>query len=559
MTQLSPQMRARVKLRIGWVHSWLWNTPKAIAALNETRKLFLEMEDEVGVSEANYALGRTYNAIDEFRIARDHLLAAVNSQRTSQDPELLARIYDQLGTADFNEGAFTSAYENYRKALELAERSPKWNLTGRILLNVGTAHDEGYMGERKVSADYFRRAIECLEKGGHTDYLALAYNNLAANLRDSGLWGEAVENLNNSIGIAIKFPDRRMEATARITLAEILSARGRFDEAEEHLNKCLNLVGGSAAKWIESNALIVMGRVYSATDRAEDAIRSLRQALRLSTSIGDLHGVTLAQIELAQFHYEHAGHEQAREYLELAQARLKEEKSLFISGLMQRLAGQLEAARGRFAEARQHIAQSISIFTTTDIPYEVARSQYELALLLIKSGEIKPAETNLVQARQFFQEISAEPDLKRVATAAEAIASGEQPGHATVRPSSDNDVLLMQRLIEASASRELLLQELTAVVYDNFKTLSVAVFRIEEDDRLAVVVSQGMSLAEAEEFGDAVGSELIRSGGRSGGTYIFRLSDGSSLGLALCIRVSLPLVGGVERDGEASPPCEARR
>src|SRR6185295_100257 len=234
-------------------------------------------------------------------------------------------------------------------------------------------------------------------------------------------------------------------------LAEILSARGKFSDALEQLNKCLELVGGSAAKWLETNALIVLGRVYSATDKAEDAIQALRQALRLSTSIGDLHGVTLAHVELAQFHYEHSGYDQAREYLELAQGRLKEEKSLFISGLMQRLSGQLEATRGRFAEAKQHVAQSISIFTTTDIPFEVARSQYELALLLIKSREIKAAEANLAQAKQFFEQVEAEPDSRRVSKALEAIASGEQLEHVVVRSASDNDVLLMQRLIEASA------------------------------------------------------------------------------------------------------------
>ncbi|HEV8482255.1 MAG TPA: sigma 54-interacting transcriptional regulator [Blastocatellia bacterium] len=535
--QLPSPMRARVKLRIGWVHSWLWNVPKAIAALNETRKLFLEAEDEIGVSEANYALGRTYNAIDEFRIARDYLLTAVDSQKKARDRELLARIYDQLGTSDFNEGAFTSAFENYSKAFELAESSPKLNLRGMILLNLGTVHSEGYLGDRQVASDYVLRAIEYLKKGGHTDYLASAYNNLAENLRASGLWEEAIENLNNSIEIALPFPDHRVVTTALITLAEILCAKGRFADAEKHLNMSIELVGGSAAKWLETNALIVLGRVYCATGRAEDAIQSLRQALRLATSIGDLHGVTLAQVELAQFHYEHAGYDQAGEYLELAQGRLKEEKSLVISGLIQRLTGQLEAARGRYAEAKQHIAQSISIFTTTDIPFEVARSQYELALLLIKSREIKAAETNLVQARQFFETVSAEPDLRRVLKALEALVAGEQPEQAVARSLTDSDVLLMQRLIEASATRELLLQELAAVVYENFQTVAVVVFRLEGDDRVAVIVSQGISLIEAEELGREVRASLL-TGGRSGNTYVFRLSDGSSPGIALCVQAS---------------------
>ena len=119
------------------------------------------------------------------------------------------------------------------------------------------------------------------------------------------------------------------------------------------------------------------------------ALKTLRDTMQLSTSIGDLHGVTLAMVGLAEFHISQGGHEQAGEYLELAQGRLKEEMYLPVSGLIQRLTGQLEASSGRLAEAKQHIAQSISIFTTTEIPFELARSYYEMGLLLGKAHDLK--------------------------------------------------------------------------------------------------------------------------------------------------------------------------
>src|SRR5262249_38085584 len=70
---LSAYARAKVKLRLGWVSSFLRNHAKAIATLNEAKRLFLEVQDDLGMSEAHYALGRTYIEINEFRIARDHL------------------------------------------------------------------------------------------------------------------------------------------------------------------------------------------------------------------------------------------------------------------------------------------------------------------------------------------------------------------------------------------------------------------------------------------------------------------------------------------------------
>ncbi|MCI0562953.1 MAG: helix-turn-helix domain-containing protein, partial [Nitrososphaera sp.] len=60
LSRLTPPTRARAKLRIGWAQSYLRNFPKAIASLNEAKVLFLELQDELGISEVQYALGRTY-------------------------------------------------------------------------------------------------------------------------------------------------------------------------------------------------------------------------------------------------------------------------------------------------------------------------------------------------------------------------------------------------------------------------------------------------------------------------------------------------------------------
>src|SRR6185369_16605084 len=269
-----------------------------------------------------------------------------------------------------------------------------------------------------------------LERGGHKDYLALAYNNLGDSLRYSGAWDEAITNLNNAIDVGRRFSKQSHEATAHITLAEILCAKGAYGEAEEHLKTSLELIESSGDKWLESNALRILAEVHRGTGHIDLALKTLRETMQLSTSIGDLHGVTLAMVGLAEFHISQGGHEQAREYLALAQGRLKEEMYLPVSGLIQRLTGQLEAASGRLAEAKQHIAQSVSIFTTTEIPYELARSYYEMGLLLGNAHDLKNAEANLVQAKTVFEKLGAVPYLE---LANRALASGAK-GDDVVQP-----------------------------------------------------------------------------------------------------------------------------
>lgn len=526
LASLSPRTRARVRLRLGWVNSFLRDHAKAIAGLNEAKRLFLELGDDLGMSESHYALGRTYIEINEFRIARDHLVAAASFQKTALDRELLAQIYSRLGTVDFYEGAFTSSKENYLKALELAEGSTNPNLIGMVLVGLATTLIAGQPVEAKDSIRYLERGIEYLEKGGHKDYLATAYNTLGDTYRHAGSWAEAISTLNKAIDVGERYAKPNHEATAQITLAEILCAKGEFSEAEKHLKTSLDLIGVGGDKWLESNALRVLAAVHRGTGRTDLAVKTLRDTMQLSTSIGDLHGVTLAMVGLAEFHVSQGGYEQAGEYLELAQGRLKDEMYLPVSGLIQRLTGQLDAASARFAEAKQHIAQSISIFTTTEIPYELARSYYEMGLLLGEAHDSKGMESNLKQAKAIFEMLGAGPDLEKTRRGLASDARAEELPQA-LRVSPPNDVLLMQRLIEASASRELLVQELAAVIYENLTVGAVVICRIEEG-RAEPVVAQGVSRSEAE--------KLCASLDVSPDENISRLTDGYLLKLGDSVR-----------------------
>jgi len=326
----------------------------------------------------------------------------------------------------------------------------------------------------------------------------------------------------------------------------------------------MELIRDGTEKWLGSYALRLLGGIEQATGKGDVALVTLRNALRLSTSAGDLHGLTLAQVALAEAHFAQGGYDQAKEYLELAQGRLKEEKSrsLFITGLIQRLTGQIEAMYGHYAVAKQHIAQSISIFTTTEVPYEAARSRHAMGLLLAATGEKHVAEAHLVEARNLLEQLGAEPvatdlnyALERLASGltplnipeeARARALGPDPGRAdslgAVEPVSDrnwtapasqigpvNDVLLMQRLIEASASKELLLQELASVVHENFPLEFVVVFRADAGSKPEALVSKGISLQDATVFCstfDSSAHEVVENSSPNGIIHLSSMSDG---------------------------------
>ncbi len=533
------QTRAKVKLRIGWVNSWLRNYPKALGFLNEALRFFSELKDGIGVSETEYAIGHTYIRINEFVIARDHLLAAVQAQKTQQDRELLARIHDRLGAVDFYTGAFTLSKERYLKALELIEGSSNANLLGVILLNLGSACID--TGDLEESADCLRRAISYLETGGHKDHLALAYNNLGESLNRAGLWDDAIETLNKSLIIAVRYAEPTYQTTACITLGEILCCRGQFEEAQKYLKRSLDLLDRATEKWLQSAALRNLAKVLYATNKIEAAFETVRQAIDISVSIGDPQGVALAQVELSEFYLRQGNFDQAKEYIEMAQGRLKEESSLALSGFVQRLTGQLEASRGRFAEARQYIAQSISIFTTALLPFDVAISKYEMGRLLVKAGDISTARVVLQEACNIFEKLGANPFIASTRDVLNSLEKSEARKNQEVRVDAPSDMLLMQRLLEASTSRDLLAQELAAIVYDNWPTSAVMVYRADDNGRVSLLAHQGLTRTEAENLCRHIGASTFEERTRLADATIFDLSDGRSASVSLFLQSAKPL------------------
>lgn len=546
VSSLSAEMRARVKLQLGWANAGLRNYPRAIASFNEARKSYSDLRDDLGISKSHFGLGSTYGEINEFAIARDHLIAAVSFQSVEDDRDLLAKILDRLGSVDFYEGKFASAKQNYLKALEIAQGSKNANILGRILLNLGTPYNWAHVGELKEQEEYFKRAIESLKLGGKKSDLATAYNNVADVLWYSGSWDEASEYLRKSIQVAQEICDPRLEGTARGTLAEILAARGRLAEAETHLKKVLTLVQGRGDKWVEGNAIRILAGIRRIQGRLDDSLSLLRQSLQVSTSIGDLHNVTLIQISVADAYFLQGQLEEAAQYLESAQARLKEEESLFVSGLVQRLAGLIERERGRFAQAKQHIAQSISIFTTTGIKYETARSHYQMGFLLHKVGDTEAARRHLRNAQTIFEALDAKPDLE-VALSTIVQLDGGYPlvnglsSSPTGKLSNEpNDLLLMERLIEASTSRELIFEELGAIIFENFSADAVFISSYGSNGEVQLQACWGIEAEDAARLANSLQQERSRTLSESFPLFAARLHDGTTQPM-LCIRSKVPI------------------
>src|SRR5262249_56922089 len=104
------------------------------------------------------------------------------------------------------------------------------------------------------------------------------------------------------------------------------------------------------------------------------------------------------------------------------------------------------------------------------------------------------------------------------------IAEGEEGVH-PVKVSPLNDVLLMQRLIEASATRELLVQELAAVIYENFSVEGVIVCKLDGSDKPELLAMQGLERTEAARACSNLDASFQESVRHFPDGYVIRMGD----------------------------------
>ncbi|HSF24519.1 MAG TPA: sigma-54 dependent transcriptional regulator, partial [Blastocatellia bacterium] len=107
-----------------------------------------------------------------------------------------------------------------------------------------------------------------------------------------------------------------------------------------------------------------------------------------------------------------------------------------------------------------------------------------------------------------------------------------------------NDVLLMQRLIEASASRELLLRELAAVIYENFAVEQVVIFRLDEGENAEPLAIQGLDRQEAQALCSRLEASLTEDPGKVAEGYVIPIGENARPGTAVYVKSKQTLDAG---------------
>ncbi|MCI0487063.1 MAG: sigma 54-interacting transcriptional regulator [Blastocatellia bacterium] len=491
--RLSEHTQMLVLTRLGRGYSLNDDIPRAIALFNQALQIARQREDHAGMGASYFGLGRAYWNLSEIRIARDHYISALEHYRQIGDWRRLAEIYINIGHINAFEGDYRNARHSLKQALTMIGDREEHGLLGRAYMYLAVTYDN--MGSTEKALASWEKAIDHFGKAGNANYLAINRNNLADKLIWLGEWERAEHLLKQAIEVLSK-TSAANHGGAIDTLAQLYILQGKLDEADLLLEESIRVLASiKTGEWVETHPQISMGRSLLIKGDPDRATAHFERAMGLCERWGDQRSIFDARLWLVEAMLKKGQLKQAREMVDYVRTELRKSPNMLAWGFMMRVVAKIEAAEGHTAAAIQSLGQSTSIYELRGNRYACAVNRIVLASILEMHGALDEAIEETASALKVFESLGARIDARNSIEYIESLrakraargASFETSGPVGARVSvpdlaSAIDGFIVQRLVQASVTRELLLHELAAIAREQAASRAAAVIEIIQNE-----------------------------------------------------------------------------
>ncbi len=493
--RLSAAALFQVWLRLGSLHGYIGDHPRAISYLKSALALAEKSHEVEELGACHMVLGRIYRAIGEAQFARDHLRIALQHHRPLGQWAALAQNYFLLGNVYLNEGEMGAARENFEQAIKIIgdRRAPL--LLGSIYTNLSNLILLQEYRQATEGVEALEKAVFYLKEAKNNRLLAYAYSNLGFVLTNIGEWERAQQMLHYAIEVGSEMDNRAVQGTALDTLGELAMLQGQLPEAERLLERSLAHLQTANFPYGEVQALQTLGRCFLAQGLYHRATEAFEQQLALAERIEDKRSRNSAQLYLAQTQVELGHVAAAQTLLDQVAEEIDASANISLVGHFRAVNGMLQQRTENFEEARHEFGQALTIFTMVADRYRETTACYQLGQTLTAIGDYGRARDELRRAQTVCQRLGNIPLRRQIEQALEALEARRQTPvpsdevQLSAPPSVSNAVVL--RLIRATSSRELLLNELAAVLADVIGCAPVIVYEERNGQYLPLAISHG--------------------------------------------------------------------
>ena len=489
--ELETQIKVITQLAI--CYNNLSDHPKAVTLLKQTLQRAKESELTQLYGRIYIALSRVYRKLNEHAIARDHAEKALHSFRENGEWRGMAESYQAIATSFYQEGNSEKSLEYFQQAIKIVGEKTAPFLLGKLYSDMSGAYC--LMRRPQDGIACLEKSINFFDQTEHKLNSVIAYNNLGMNLMLLGDWTRAEAMMKSALDLAVEANHVHV-AGILDSLGELKLLRGELKESQKLLEQAANFAEERKKEFYVIQAMRNLARVFLAQGKTGEAIEKAQETIELCKSIGEKQMINAAGLVLAESYLQEGRLKECDFKLQkIEEAELSAD--FFILGNIQRIYGLLARQRKDGETAVYHFNRALTIFETADDIYHIALTKYLLGESLAEN-EPEKASKQLISASEIFRKLGVENLYQAAEEAIRSLKSDEEPSQKT--NVSATSQLSMLRLAEATASRELLLRELVAVLQQESKARKIIVAEVNDQRRYYPFIAQGYSPSESMEL-----------------------------------------------------------
>jgi hydrogenase-4 transcriptional activator len=517
LDSFSPHLRGLLLLAFGSRAYWQNDFPRSVTLLNRAREILEPVGDAANLARVLHCLGRSYWALDEQQLAREHYEIAIEWGRRAHRDRALAITYMNLGLVARHEGDLDEAGMCYRRALRLLRQTNDEVSRARLQNNLGVMLL--YQGNFIEAANSSRRALEHL--AGHHDSLLIGMvnNNLAVTCIYTGEWALAESYVQQALGIARARGDRLSEGAYTETLGALRAVQGRVQEANEHLRFALERAKEMASKKDEMLASLSLSRLWLSARNTHLSLTYARNARDLAREVGDERIASESALLMAEGYRRGDKWMPAEDWAAMAQLELERLPYPYLDAILQRNIANFVSRRRDPARGERLFRQTEEAFRSMNAAYQVALTIFEHGESLVRRGEYPTAFKRFTEAAEQFHKLGAQLDAERAES--EANRASQRMAAWQIAPTPSINLIppdvapLIMQVLNAASGRERLLRELMFAAKNALAADGAIVFAADDDGQLYAQASIDLDEAGRERAAETVARHLASKGKES--------------------------------------------
>ncbi len=273
------------------------------AALAYYRQLLPLLHQPEKLAKIHLQLAQISKLIGAWDSAEEHLKAALNQAETAAVARLQAEIWFALGGLARSRSQFDEALHWLLKAQEAFQAAPLPDRLCETLVEMANGHYQ--RGSYQIANELLSQALAAAQTANNPFTISLVQHNLGSVAYSQGQYSLAEEHFQAALRLRKEINDRPELANSYNNLGLIAYRQGDFAQAEAYFQQSLKLRRAIGDRWGAAAALSNLGMLpyqqrdyIAARDYWEEALlirRALGEAWTLAGSLDNLALVAVAQ------------------------------------------------------------------------------------------------------------------------------------------------------------------------------------------------------------------------------------------------------------------------